>query len=155
MRTLESMREDKQIKIASETIFIYAPLAHRMGLYNIKSELDDLSLKYTKPEEYYEVEKKLQETKEEREEYIDDFSNLLTERLEEEGIEFEIKGRSKSVYSIHKKMRSQQINFEEVYDKFAVRIIYRSDVRNEKFLDRKSTRLNSSHVAISYAVFCL
>src|SRR5690554_33793 len=134
MRTLDSMREDKQIKIASETIFIYAPLAHRMGLYNIKSELDDLSLKYTKPEEYYEVEKKLQETKEEREEYIDDFSKLLTERLEEEGIEFEIKGRSKSVYSIHKKMRSQQINFEEVYDKFAVRIIYRSDLRNEKFL---------------------
>src|SRR5690554_5188293 len=134
MRTLDSMHEDKQLKIASETIFIYAPLAHRMGLYNIKSELDDLSLKYTKPEEYYEVEKKLQETKEEREEYIDDFSKLLTERLEEEGIEFEIKGRSKSVYSIHKKMRSQQINFEEVYDKFAVRIIYRSDVRNEKFL---------------------
>lgn len=134
MRTLESMREDKQIKIASETIFIYAPLAHRMGLYNIKSELDDLSLKYTKPEEYYEVEKKLQETKEEREEYIDDFSNLLTKKIEEEGIEFDIKGRSKSVYSIHKKMRSQQISFEEVYDKFAVRIIYKSDLRNEKFL---------------------
>lgn len=134
MRTLESMPEDKQIKIASETIFIYAPLAHRMGLYNIKSELDDLSLKYTKPEEYYEVERKLQETKEEREQYIDDFSNLLTERLEEEGVEFDIKGRSKSVYSIHKKMRSQRINFEEVYDKFAVRIIYKSDIRNEKFL---------------------
>lgn len=134
MRTLESMREDKQIKIASETIFIYAPLAHRMGLYNIKSELEDLSLKYTKPEEYFQVEKKLQETKEEREQYIEDFANLLKDRLEEEGLEFEIKGRSKSVYSIHKKMMSQRISFEEVYDKFAVRIIYKSDQRNEKFL---------------------
>lgn len=134
MRTLDSMQEDKQVKIASETIFIYAPLAHRMGLYNIKSELEDLSLKYTKPEEYFQIERKLQESKEERESYIDDFSELLRERLEAEGLEFEIKGRSKSVYSIQRKMITQHVNFEEVYDKFAVRIVYRSDQKNEKFL---------------------
>src|SRR5690554_3986249 len=134
MRTLDSMKEDKQIKIASETIFIYAPLAHRMGLYNIKSELDDLSLKYTKPEEYYSIERKLQETNEERKSYIHDFSEIIKKELENEGLEFEIKGRSKSVFSIHRKMQSQRISFEEVYDKFAVRIVYRSDRKNEKFL---------------------
>lgn len=134
MRTLDSMSEDKQLKIASETIFIYAPLAHRMGLYNIKSELEDLSLKYTKPEEYYSIERKLQETKEEREKYIEDFSKIIREKLEEEGLEFEIKGRSKSVFSIHRKMITQNVSFEEVYDKFAIRIIYRSDKKNEKFL---------------------
>jgi len=134
MRTLDSMSEDKQLKIASETIFIYAPLAHRMGLYNIKSELEDLSLKYTKPEEYFSIERKLQETKQEREKYIENFSNVIKDRLEEEGLEFEIKGRSKSVFSIHRKMVSQNVSFEEVYDKFAVRIIYRSDKKNEKFV---------------------
>lgn len=134
MRTLDSMAEDKQLKIASETIFIYAPLAHRMGLYNIKSELEDLSLKYTNPEEYKMIERKLQESKEEREKYIHDFSELLKDELEEEGLEFEIKGRSKSVFSIHRKMHLQRIGFEEVYDKFALRIVYRSDRKNEKFL---------------------
>lgn len=134
MRTLDSMHEDKQLKIASETIFIYAPLAHRMGLYNIKSELEDLSLKYTKPEEYYNIERKLQETKAEREKYIEDFSDIIRENLEEEGLSFEIKGRSKSVFSIHRKMVSQNVGFEEVYDKFAVRIIYKSDKKNEKFI---------------------
>lgn len=134
MRTLDSMHEDKQLKIASETIFIYAPLAHRMGLYNIKSELEDLSLKYTKPEDYNNIERKLHETKEEREKYIEDFSNTIRERLEEEGLNFEIKGRSKSVFSIHRKMLSQNVTFEEVYDKFAVRIVYKSDKKNEKFI---------------------
>ncbi|MGB3454055.1 MAG: bifunctional (p)ppGpp synthetase/guanosine-3',5'-bis(diphosphate) 3'-pyrophosphohydrolase [Moheibacter sp.] len=134
MRTLESMSEDKQLKIASETIFIYAPLAHRMGLYNIKSELEDLSLKYTKPEEYFNIERRLHETKEERDTYIKNFSQTIKEKLDEEGLEFEIKGRSKSIFSIHKKMASQRVNFDEVYDKFAVRIIYRSDTKNEKFI---------------------
>ncbi|WP_322969852.1 RelA/SpoT family protein [Faecalibacter sp. LW9] len=134
MRTLESMREDKQLKIASETIFIYAPLAHRMGLYNIKSELEDLSLKYTKPEDYYGIERKLTETKQEREKYINDFISALKEKLDEEGLEFEIKGRSKSINSIYRKMVNQGIPFEDVYDLFAIRIIYRSDRKNEKFL---------------------
>ena len=134
MRTLESMREDKQLKIASETIFIYAPLAHRMGLYNIKSELEDLSLKYTKPEDYFGIERKLTETKQEREKYINDFISALKEKLDEEGLEFEIKGRSKSINSIYRKMVNQGIPFEDVYDLFAIRIIYRSDRKNEKFL---------------------
>ena len=134
MRTLESMREDKQLKIASETIFIYAPLAHRMGLYNIKSELEDLSLKYTKPEDYFGIERKLTETKQEREKYINDFIQSLKDKLDEEGLEFEIKGRSKSINSIYRKMVKQGIPFEDVFDLFAIRIIYRSDRKNEKFL---------------------
>ncbi len=134
MRTLESMREDKQLKIASETIFIYAPLAHRMGLYNIKSELEDLSLKYTKPDDYYGIERKLTETKEERESYIKEFIDSLKSRLKEEGLDFEIKGRSKSIHSIYRKMVKQGIPFEDVFDLFAIRIIYRSDRKNEKFL---------------------
>ncbi|SMC45288.1 RelA/SpoT family protein [Moheibacter sediminis] len=134
MRTLESMHEDKQLKIASETIFIYAPLAHRMGLYNIKSELEDLSLKYTKPDDYSSIERKLQETKEEREKYIEDFTNTIKERLEDEGLHFDIKGRSKSVFSIHRKMLAQNVGFEEIYDRFAIRIIYKSDKKNEKFI---------------------
>ena len=134
MRTLDSMREDKQLKIASETIFIYAPLAHRMGLYNIKSELEDLSLRYTKPEDYFAIERKLTETKEERETYIYDFIKSLKDKLNEEGLEFEIKGRSKSINSIYRKIVTQGIPFEEVYDLFAIRIIYRSDRKNEKFL---------------------
>lgn len=134
MRTLDSMNEDKQLKIASETIFIYAPLAHRMGLYNIKSELEDLSLKYTKPEEYYNIERGLQDSDEEREKYIKNFSHILEEKLKEEGLEFEIKGRSKSIFSIHRKMLAQRVSFDEVFDKFAVRIIYKSDQKNEKFI---------------------
>ncbi|MDD3457997.1 MAG: RelA/SpoT family protein [Weeksellaceae bacterium] len=134
MRTLESMPEDKQLKIASETIFIYAPLAHRMGLYNIKSELEDLSLKYTKPEEYFNIERRLHETKEERDVYIENFSNTIKEKLDEEGLQFDVKGRSKSIFSIHRKMVTQRVNFDEVYDKFAVRIIYKSDLKNEKFV---------------------
>lgn len=134
MRTLDSMSEDKQLKIASETIFIYAPLAHRMGLYNIKSELEDLSLKYTKPEEYFNIERRLHETKEERDAYINNFSKIIKEKLEVEGLEFEIKGRSKSIFSIHRKMLSQRVGIDEVYDKFAVRIIYKSDSKNDKFI---------------------
>lgn len=134
MRTLESMREDKQLKIASETIFIYAPLAHRMGLYNIKSELEDLSLRYTKPDDYYAIDRKLTETKEERVNYINNFVSTLQDKLNEEGLEFEIKGRTKSINSIYRKMVKQGIPFEEVFDLFAIRIIYRSDRKNEKFL---------------------
>ena len=134
MRTLEAMREDKQLKIASETIFIYAPLAHRMGLYNIKSELEDLSLRYTQPDRYFEIAKKLEETEAERKIYIKKFTDSIEERLLEEGLNYEIKGRPKSIHSINRKMTSQAISFEEVYDKFAIRIIYKSDKKNEKFL---------------------
>lgn len=134
MRTLDAMPEHKQLKIASETVYIYAPLAHRMGLYNLKSELEDLSLKYTQPENYLEIEKKLHETSQERSKYIQRFSDSISDRLDEEGLSYEIKGRSKSIHSINRKMQSQNINFEQVYDKFAIRIIYRSDKKNEKFI---------------------
>lgn len=134
MRTLDAMAEHKQVKIASETIFIYAPLAHRMGLYNIKTELEDLSLKYTYPDNYHEIEKKLQETEEERQRYIENFANVISDKLDEEGVKYVIKGRVKSIHSINNKMNSQGVPFEEVYDKFAVRIIYDSDKKNEKFI---------------------
>lgn len=134
MRTLESMSPSKQMKIASETIFIYAPLAHRMGLYNIKSELEDLSLKYTKPEEYFEIANKLKAEEEDRNKYVEDFKNAISEKLDEEGLNYEIKGRAKSIFSINKKMKSQNVAFEEIFDKFAIRIIYKSDFKNEKFI---------------------
>jgi len=134
MRTLESMKPDKQLKIASETIYIYSPLAHRMGLYNIKSELEDLSLKYTESEMYHSIEKSLEETKEERERYIKTFTEIISERLNEEHMNFKIKGRPKSINSIYRKMNTQGVAFDEIYDKFAIRIIYKSDVKNEKFL---------------------
>ena len=133
MQTLDSMRPEKQIKIASETIFIYAPLAHRLGLYNIKTELEDLSLKYTEPEVYKDISNSISESKEEQEEYIIGFTNIIKESLDKEGFEYSIKGRSKSIHSIRKKMLNQGVSFDEVYDKFAIRINYKSDKKNEKF----------------------
>lgn len=134
MRTLDSMKASKQKKIASETTYIYAPLAHRMGLYVIKSELEDLSLKYTDPDSYYFVVKKLEETEKDRQRYIEEFTQIISKRLQEEGLNFKIKGRHKSVFSIFKKMKKQNVSFEEVYDLFAIRVIYKSDSKNEKFL---------------------
>ncbi len=133
MRTMDFMPPHKQIKIASETLFIYAPLAHRLGLYSIKTELENLSLKYTEPKLYKEIKFKLNETKEERENYISDFSQKVKERLDEEEFEYTIKGRPKSIYSIYKKMTSKNVSFEEVYDKFAIRIIFKSTKKSEKF----------------------
>jgi hypothetical protein len=134
MQTMDSMPSYKQQKIASETLFIYAPLAHRVGLYNIKTELEDLGLKYTEPEQYYEIFSKIEGSKEEQMRYIEEFSNTVKVALDKEKIEYYIKGRPKSIYSIYKKMTSKKIPFEEVYDKFAIRIIYKSDPDNEKFL---------------------
>lgn len=134
MRTMASMPEHKQVKISSETLYIYAPLAHRIGLYNIKTELEDLSLKYTAPNVYQDIKTKMKETEEERDIYIDKFCKIVSKSLNEEGINYEITGRPKSIYSIHKKMEEQNITFEEVYDKFAIRIIYKSNPEKEKFL---------------------
>ncbi|MGM5631864.1 RelA/SpoT family protein [Apibacter raozihei] len=134
MRTLDSMKVSKQKKIAAETTYIYAPLAHRMGLYTIKSELEDLSLKYTDPENYILIVKKLEETEIHRQRYVDEFTKIISERLKDENLNFYIKGRHKSIFSIYKKMKKQNVSFEEVYDLFAIRIIYKSDVKNEKFL---------------------
>ena len=134
MRTLESMRDDKQKKIASETIYIYAPLAHRLGLYNIKSELEDLSLKYNNPNVYYDIANKLEVAKDQREKYVEEFKKEVSEQLKEEHLNFTIKGRAKAISSIYRKMLKQNVSFEEVYDNYAIRIIYKSDAKNEKFI---------------------
>lgn len=134
MLTMDSMPEYKQLKIASETLYIYAPLAHRIGLYNIKTELEDLSLKYTEPEVYNDIQDKIEETKEEQQEYIDSFSHTIEDSLDKEGLNYTIKGRMKSIFSIRRKMKVQNVPFDEIYDKFAIRIIYKSDKANEKFL---------------------
>lgn len=134
MRTLESMRPDKQKKIASETVYIYAPLAHRLGLYNIKSELEDLSMKYNNPEIYQEITGKLQLASEQRQAYVKEFTEEMSKKLEAEGLDVTIKGRAKAISSIYRKMQKQGVSFEEVYDNYAIRIIYKSDSKNEKFL---------------------
>ena len=134
MQTMDSMRPDKQRKISSETLYIYAPLAHRMGLYNIKTELEDLSLKYTEPEVYRDIRNKIKESKEEQDKYIKDFKKVIQDSLDKEDLECNIQGRPKSIHSIRRKIISQGVRFDEVYDKFAIRIIYKSDVANEKFI---------------------
>ena len=134
MQTMDAMPEYKQVKIASETLYIYAPLAHRIGLYNVKSELEDLSLKYTESERYNSIKEKVEETKGSQNEYIKSFSRFLSKELRKENLNFSIKGRSKSIYSIHRKMLTQNVSFEKVFDKFAIRVIYKSNRNNEKFL---------------------
>ena len=134
MRTLESMSPPKQKKIASETVYIYAPMAHRLGLYNIKSELEDLSLKYNNPEVYNDITAKLAHAKEMRQQYVEEFKTEVSEKLNEENLNFTIKGRAKAISSIYRKMLKQGVSFEEVYDNYAIRIIYKSDAKNEKFL---------------------
>lgn len=134
MQTMGSMADYKQTKIASETLYIYAPLAHRLGLYNIKTKLEDLGLKYTEPEVYQEITSKIKETKEEQDAYIEYISNVLKKSLDAEGIEYTIKGRPKSIYSIRRKMLAQKVSYDEVYDKFALRIVYKADPAEEKFV---------------------
>ena len=134
MQTIYSLREDKQLKIASETLYIYAPLAHKIGLYNIKSELEDLALKYTEPDIYNSILLKMKESSDEQAKYIKKISGILEEVLKKEKIKYDIKGRPKSIFSIRRKMQRQGVSFDEVYDKFAVRIIYKSSLRNEKFI---------------------
>jgi guanosine-3',5'-bis(diphosphate) 3'-pyrophosphohydrolase len=145
MQTMDSMRTDKQEKIASETLYIYAPLAHRIGLYNIKTELEDLGLKYTEPDVYNEILQKIRESKEEQDKYIDEFTHTIQESLDKENIEYTIKGRPKSIYSIRRKMKNQNVSFDEVYDKFAVRIIYKTNPANEKFLAWKIYSIVTDH----------
>ena len=145
MQTLEVMPEEKQLKTSSETMYIYAPLAHRIGLYNVKTELEDLSLKYTDSEKYFHVKNKIEEGEKSQINYIKSFSNFVSSTLEKEGLKYYIKGRSKSIYSIYSKMKIQNIPFEKVYDKFAIRIIYKSNVRNEKFLAWKIYSIVTDH----------
>ncbi len=132
MRTMDSMKREKQLKISSETVYVYAPLAHRMGLYAIKTEMEDLSMKYLEPETYRLIAQKLQDTKRERTRYINDFIRPLKEKLEKSNIDFEIFGRPKSIHSIWNKMKKKGVVFEEVYDLFAIRIIVDSPPEREK-----------------------
>ena len=132
MRTLDSMTRTAQLKIASETMVLFAPLAHRLGLYSIKSELEDLSLKFTEPAIYKEIAQKLQETKLQRNKYIRRFMYPIEEALDNQGIIYDIKGRPKSIYSIYNKIKKQNIPFEEVYDLFAIRIIVDTGIEVEK-----------------------
>jgi len=145
MQTMDSMVDYKQAKIASETLYIYAPLAHRLGLYNIKTQLEDLGLKYTEPDVFNDIVSKIKETKEEQDAYIKSISDVLTESLNKEGIEFSLKGRPKSIYSIRRKMKAQGVTFDEVYDKFALRIIYKSEIHDEKFLAWKIYSIVTDH----------
>ena len=132
MRTLDYMKREKQLKISSETIWVYAPLAHRMGLYNIKTELEDLSMKYMEPEGYREIAQKLSETKRERSRYINEFIKPLKDKLKKAGFHFDIYGRPKSIHSIWNKMKKKGVDFDEVYDLFAIRIIVHSSPEKEK-----------------------
>jgi len=132
MRTLDSMKREKQLKIASETVYVYAPLAHRMGLYNVKTEMEDLAMKYLEPDTYKEIARKLSETKRERSRYINEFIKPLNEKLEKGGFDFEIHGRPKSIHSIWNKMKKKGVAFEEVYDLFAIRVILNSPPEKEK-----------------------
>lgn len=132
MRTLDNLKREKQLKIASETVYVYAPLAHRMGLYNIKTEMEDLSMKYMETETYKTIAQKLHETKRERTRYINDFIKPLKEKLQKTGLDFEIYGRPKSIHSISNKIKKKGVSFEEVYDLFAIRIIVNSLPEKEK-----------------------
>jgi len=145
MQTMDSMVEYKQTKIASETLYIYAPLAHRLGLYNIKTKLEDLGLKYTEPNVYNDIVSKIRETKEEQDAYIKDISDVLKKSLDNENIDYIIKGRPKSIYSIRRKMRAQNVSFDEVYDKFALRIVYKADPHDEKFVAWKIYSIVTDH----------
>lgn len=132
MRTMQAMPAHKQLKIASETLFIYAPLAHRLGLFRIKTELEDISLKYTEPEMFEDLSNKMEELVNRDFEYLNKFTRTISEELKKAGLEFEFKKRTKSIFSIRRKMRNQHISFEEVYDKYAIRIILDSKLANEK-----------------------
>ncbi len=132
MRTMESMPAHKQVKIASETLYLYAPLAHRIGLYNLKNELEDLSLKYTEPEVYRDIVLKLKSSEAGEIKYLKKFSAKIKEELNKEDLDYTIKERTKSIYSIRKKMINQGVNFDEIYDKFAMRIIINSTRQREK-----------------------
>ncbi|MFN4286537.1 MAG: RelA/SpoT family protein [Lacibacter sp.] len=133
MRTLDCMKPEKQLKIASETVYVYAPLAHRLGLYNIKTEMEDLAMKYLEPDTYREIARKLKETKRERTRFINEFIKPIRERMERAGFQnFEIYGRPKSIHSISNKMKKKGVSFEEVYDLFAIRIILDAPHDREK-----------------------
>ncbi len=126
MRTIDFLSKEKQDQMASESLYIYAPLAHRVGLYNIKNELENLSLRILEPREYNLIKNKIDKDLVNQEKYVESFEKLINESLVDQKIKYQIKGRHKSIYSIYNKIKSKNISFEEVYDRFAIRIIYKS-----------------------------
>ena len=145
MQTMDVMPQHKQIKIASETLYIYAPLAHRIGMYNIKTELEDLGLKYTEPEVYNEIQQRVQENLDSQEQFIDRFIKLTKKHLRREGLSCKIEGRPKSIFSTRKKMISKNLDFDQIFDRYAIRIIYKSDPQEEKFLAWKIYSVITDH----------
>ena len=128
----EITNEKNLVRLVTEATYLYAPLAHRLGLYQIKNELEDLSLKYLNPAQYYHIKDKLNETKRSRDEYIDRFIEPVREKLDKAGLQFDIKGRTKSIHSINNKMKKQKVDFEGIYDLFAIRIVLDSFAEKER-----------------------
>jgi GTP pyrophosphokinase len=145
MQTMDVMPRHKQIKIASETLYIYAPLAHRVGMYNIKTELEDLGLKYTEPEVYDEIQQRIQENFDSQEGFIDRFIKLTKKHLRREGLSCKIEGRPKSIFSTRKKMVSKNLDFDQIFDRYAIRVIYKADPQEEKFLAWKIYSVITDH----------
>ena len=145
MQTMDIMPRHKQVKIASETLYIYAPLAHRVGMYNIKTELEDLGLKYTEPEVYDEIQQRVQENLDSQEEFIDRFIKLTKKYLRREGLSCKIEGRPKSIFSTRKKMVSKNLDFDQIFDRYAIRVIYKADPQEEKFLAWKIYSVITDH----------
>ena len=145
MQTMDVMPRHKQIKIASETLYIYAPLAHRVGMYNIKTELEDLGLKYTEPEVYDEIQQRVQENFDSQEEFIYRFIKLTKKHLRREGLSCKIEGRPKSIFSTRKKMVSKNLDFDQIFDRHAIRVIYKADPQEEKFLAWKIYSVITDH----------
>ena len=153
MRTIEHLDEIKKEKIASESLYIYAPLAHRVGLFNLKNELEDLSLKTIEPKTYKNIKNKFDKSQENQEKYIESFKKLMIESLDNQKIKYSIKGRNKSIFSINNKMQTKNISFNEVYDRFAIRIIYTSSKEDEKFIAWKIYSIISDHFVPNPARF--
>ena len=145
MRTIDFLSKAKQDQMASESLYIYAPLAHRVGLYNIKNELEDLSLRILETRKYNLVKNKIDKEFVNQEKYVDSFKKLISTNLDDQKIKYLIIGRNKSIYSIHNKIQNKNISFDEVYDRFAIRIIYKSTPKNEKFIAWKIYSIITDH----------
>ena len=145
MRTIDFLSKAKQDQMASESLYIYAPLANRVGLYNIKNELEDLSLRILETQKYNLIKNKIDKEFVNQEKYVDSFKKLINNNLDDQKIKYSIIGRNKSIYSIHNKIQSKNISFDEVYDRFAIRIIYKSTPKNEKFVAWKIYSIITDH----------
>ena len=153
MRTIKYLDDTRKEKIASESLYIYAPLAHRVGLFNLKNELEDLSLMSINPKIYKSIKDKFDKSQESQEKYIESFKNLIIKSLDSQKLKYSIKGRNKSIYSINNKMQAKNISFDDVYDRFAIRIIYKSSKKDEKFIAWKIYSIISDHFTPNPARF--